>query len=313
MEIVESPAELIRYMSRPHRAGVGARPILIDKYMEGKEVEVDAICDGEAGAEFPASWSTSSVPACTQATVSLCSPRSGLAQDAEDQVVAHTVAIARALQVRGFINIQFVVKDGTVYVLEANLRSSRTIPFVSKAAGAPLVPLAVRVMLGAYARRPRLSGGHAPAAAGARLGQGARVQQREARTARRAARARDDVDRRSDGEDATLPGALYRALVGAGIVMPKVRALLASVADRDKSEALPLIRRFAELGFTVYATDETARFLKPRRAGDPCLEERRHADRAAPDSGARRRARDQYADPGAHAWAHRLHAAAGGV
>jgi len=182
--------------------------------------------------------------------------------DERDHIVAHTVAIARALHVRGFLNIQFVIKDGMVYVLEANLRASRTVPFVSKAAGIPLVPIAIRVMLGASLADlgyPGVTLVRAPA----------RISVKAPVFSMEKLRQVDVVlgpEMTSTGEvmgqDVTLPGALYRALVAAGVTIPAHRAVLASIADRDKAEAAPLILRFAELGYAVYATDETARFLE---------------------------------------------------
>jgi len=259
MEIVATQTELVRYLKDAF-ASDGDHPVLIDVYLEGTEIEVDAISDGDA-VYLPGIMRHIERAGVHSGDSVAVFPALGLAPEAHDQVVAHTVAIARALQVRGFLNIQFVVKDGVVYVLEANLRSSRTIPFVSKAAGAPLVPLAIRVMLGASL---------------ADLGYpGVTVLPPPARVSVKAPVFSSEKLAQLDvllgpemtstgevmGQDVTLPGALYRALVGAGVVMPKVRALLVSVADRDKPEALALIRRFAALGFTVYATDETARFL----------------------------------------------------
>ncbi len=188
-------------------------------------------------------------------------PAPHLTPEEAEQIVAHTVAIARALNVRGFLNIQFVVHGGAVYVLEANLRSSRTVPFVSKATGAPLVPLAVRVMLGAsladlgypgvtlLPAPPRVSV-KAPVFSSEKLGGVDLVLGPEMTSTGEVM-----------GQDLTLPGALYRALLGAGVVVPDQRALLASIADRDKLEALPLLHQFVSLGFTIYATDDTARFL----------------------------------------------------
>jgi carbamoyl-phosphate synthase large subunit len=191
-------------------------------------------------------------------------PAQHLTPEETDQVVDATVAIARALRVRGFLNIQFVVKGGRVYVLEANLRSSRTIPFVSKAAGAPLVRLAVHVMLGrtlADLGYPGVTRLPAPA----RVSVKAPVFSSE-KMAQLDVLLGPEMTSTGEvmGQNSSLPGALYRALVAAGIEMPDTaagRALLASIADRDKANAIGLVRRFADLGFTVYATDDTARYL----------------------------------------------------
>jgi len=259
MEIVATRDELVRYLEYAF-ASDGTHPVLIDVYVEGTEIEVDAVSDGE-NVYLPGVMQHIERAGVHSGDSVAVFPAPGLTPDERAQVVAHTAAIARALGVRGFLNIQFVVKDGTVYVLEANLRSSRTIPFVSKAAGAPLVPLAVRVMLGASLADlgypgitllppPARVSVKAPVFSSEKLGQLDVLLGPEMTSTGEVM-----------GQDVTLPGALYRALIGAGIVIPRERALLASVADRDKTEALPLIRRFVDLGYTVYATDDTAQFL----------------------------------------------------
>ncbi len=259
MEIVADREELARYLTDAFAAN-GDHPVLIDTYVDGVEVEVDAISDGD-GVYLPGIMQHVERAGVHSGDSVAVFPAQDLPPDVADQIVAHTVAIARALGVRGFLNIQFVVKDGAAYVLEANLRSIRTVPFVSKAAGAPLVPLAVRVMLGASLAdlgypgvtvlpAPARVSVKAPVFSGEKLGRLDMLLGPEMTSTGEVM-----------GQDATLAGALYRALVAAGVVMPRERALLASIADRDKPRALPLLRRFAELGFAVYATDETAQFL----------------------------------------------------
>jgi carbamoyl-phosphate synthase large subunit len=262
MEIVVSEPELVRYLESAFAADA-EHPALIDTYIEGTEVEVDAISDGDA-VFLPGVMEHIERAGVHSGDSIAVFPAQHLTPEETDQVVDATVAIARALRVRGFLNIQFVVKGGRVYVLEANLRSSRTIPFVSKAAGAPLVRLAVHVMLG----RPLADLGYPGVT---RLPAPARVSVK-APVFSSEKMAQLDVllgpEMTSTGEvmgqNSSLPGALYRALVAAGIEMPDTaagRALLASIADRDKANAIGLVRRFADLGFTVYATDDTARYL----------------------------------------------------
>ncbi len=259
MEIVTTREELVHYL-RSAFAADGEHPVLIDMYLEGTEVEVDAISDGE-NVYLPGVMEHVERAGVHSGDSVAVFPAPHLAPEETDQIVAHTVTIARALRVRGFLNIQFVVHDGTVYVLEANLRSSRTIPFVSKAAGAPLVQLAVRVMLGASLAdlgypgvtilpTPARISVKAPVFSSEKLGQVDVVLGPEMTSTGEVM-----------GQDTTLPGALYRALLAAGVTLPDQRALLVSIADRDKPEALDLIRRFAALGFTIYATDDTAVFL----------------------------------------------------
>ncbi|HET9001412.1 MAG TPA: carbamoyl-phosphate synthase large subunit [bacterium] len=259
MQIVENEAALVHYL----RSAVALdedRPVLLDSYLDGREVEIDAVSDGE-GVYLPGVMEHIERAGVHSGDSLAVFPAVHVTAEERDQIVAHTVAIARALHVRGFLNIQFVIKGDTVYVLEANLRSSRTVPFVSKAAGVPLVPIAVRVMLGASL---------------ADLGYpGITLRPPPARISVKAPVFSMEKLHRVDvvlgpemtstgevmGQDTTLPGALYRALLAAGVTIPANRAVLASIADRDKTSAMPLIRRFADLGYAVFATDDTARFL----------------------------------------------------
>ena len=262
MEIVATPDEVVRYLEAAF-ATDPEHPVLIDTYVEGTEVEVDAISDGDA-VFLPGVMEHIERAGVHSGDSIAVFPAQHLGPDETDQIVDATVAIARALGVRGFLNIQFVVKDGRVYVLEANLRSSRTIPFVSKASGAPLVRLAVHVMLGrslADLGYPGVTRLPAPA----RVSVKAPVFSSE-KMAQLDVLLGPEMTSTGEvmGQDTSLPGALYRALVAAGIEMPDAaagRALLASIADRDKGDAVGLVRRFVDLGFTVYATDDTAKYL----------------------------------------------------
>jgi carbamoyl-phosphate synthase large subunit len=260
MQIVAAEEELAQYLRQAFAANPG-HPVLMDRYLDGKEVEVDAISDGE-GLYLPGVMEHIERAGVHSGDSLAVFPAQDVAPEEHDQIVAHTQAIARALRVRGFLNIQFVIKDGTVYVLEANLRSSRTVPFVSKAAGVPLVTIAVRVMLGATLADLGYSGVTL-------LPPPSRISVKAPVFSMEKLRQVDALlgpEMTSTGEvmgqDTTLAGALFRALVAAGVSVPTHRAVLASIADRDKVAAAPVLRRFAELGFTVYATDKTARFLR---------------------------------------------------
>ncbi len=259
MEIVANQEELIRYLEAAFESDA-EHPVLIDVYMEGTEVEVDAVSDGE-GLYLPGVMEHVERAGVHSGDSLAVFPAQHLSPDELEQIVSHTATIARGLHVRGFLNIQFVVKGGTVYVLEANLRSSRTIPFVSKAAGVPLVALAIRVMLGtslADLGYPGITVLPEPA----RVSVKAPVFSSE-KLAKLDVLLGPEMTSTGEvmGQDTTLAGALFRALAGAGVTVPDQRALLASIADRDKPEALDLLRRFEQLGFTVYATDDTAKFL----------------------------------------------------
>ncbi len=260
MQIVTDEVELVHYLR--HAVALNEEhPVLIDTYLDGREVEIDAVSDG-AGIYLPGVMEHIERAGVHSGDSLAVFPAVHVTIEERAQIVAHAVAIARALRVRGFLNIQFVIKDGTVYVLEANLRSSRTVPFVSKAAGVPLVPIAIRVMLGASL---------------ADLGYpGITLLPPPVRISVKAPVFSMEKLRQVDvllgpemtstgevmGQDTTLPGALYRALLAAGVTIPTHRAILASIADRDKAGAAPLIKRFAGLGYAIYATDETARFLE---------------------------------------------------
>ena len=260
MEIVMTPDELTQYLESAFAADRD-HPVLIDLYIEGTEVEIDAISDGDA-VFLPGVMEHIERAGVHSGDSIAVFPAQHLSPEETEQLVAATVAIARGLDVQGFLNIQFVVKDGRVYVLEANLRSSRTIPFVSKASGAPLVRLAVHVMLGhrlADLGYPGVTRLPAPP----RVSVKAPVFSSE-KMAQLDVLLGPEMTSTGEvmGQNSSLPGALYRALVGAGIEMPEQqRALLASIADRDKADAVGLVRRFADLGFTVYATDDTAKYL----------------------------------------------------
>jgi carbamoyl-phosphate synthase large subunit len=260
MQIVAAEGELAQYVRQAFAANPG-HPVLMDRYLDGKEVEVDAISDGD-GLYLPGVMAHIERAGVHSGDSLAVFPAQDIAPEEYDQIVAHTQTIARALRVRGFLNIQFVIKDGTVYVLEANLRSSRTVPFVSKAAGVPLVPIAVRVMLGASLAELGYAGVTLLPPPG-RISVKAPVFSMEKL---RQVDALLGPEMTSTGEvmgqDTTLAGALFRALIAAGVSVPTHRAVLASIADRDKAAAAPLLRRFAELGYTVFATDKTARFLR---------------------------------------------------
>jgi carbamoyl-phosphate synthase large subunit len=260
MQIVTNEAELVHYL-RDAVALNAEHPVLIDAYLEGREVEVDAVSDGES-VYLPGVMEHIERAGVHSGDSLAVFPAVNVTAEERDQIIAQTVAIARALHVCGFLNIQFVLKGGTVYVLEANLRSSRTVPFISKAAGIPLVPIAIRVMLGASL---------------ADLGYpGVTLLPPPARISVKAPVFSMEKLHQVDvllgpemtstgevmGQDSSLSGALYRALLAAGVTIPRDGAMLASIADRDKAGAAPLIRRFADLGYAIFATDETARFLE---------------------------------------------------
>jgi len=227
----------------------------------GKELEVDLICDGEDALIPGIMEHIERAGVHSGDSMAVCPPVT-LSQRVQHEVVEHATRLARALQVKGLMNIQFVLdSDETLYVLEVNPRASRTVPYLSKITGISMVNVATKCMLGGKLRalgyRPGLFparpyyGVKAPVFSFAKL-------------------TRVDIhlgpEMKSTGEimgiDLDYPKALYKAMVASGVEVPEGGALIATVADRDKEEAGELIRAFAELGFRVHATRGTQRYLE---------------------------------------------------
>ncbi len=264
MEIVQNASELVQYMRQAVDLDTG-HPVLIDKYLVGKEVEVDAVADGER-VFIPGIMEHIERAGVHSGDSMAVYPGVNLTESEVQTIVDYTVRIGLGLQVRGLMNIQFVivpgrtVREATVYVLEVNPRASRTIPFISKVTGVPMVRLAVGVMLGhslreqgyetgLYPERP-LVGVKAPVFSMSKL-------------------AGVDTylgpEMKSTGEvmgiDRTFGAALAKALQAAGLMLPPEGGILLSIADRDKAEALPIVRRLHEAGYHLYATEGTAALI----------------------------------------------------
>ncbi|MGB9877162.1 MAG: carbamoyl-phosphate synthase large subunit [bacterium] len=259
MEIVSSEEELLRYIT--YAVSVSPEyPILIDKYIRGLECEVDAISDGEDILIPGIMEHIERAGVHSGDSMAVYPPRS-LSDEEKETIVDYTARIARALNVKGLINIQFVVANGTVYVIEANPRASRTIPYISKITGVPMVSLALRAMLGEKLKDMGYGVGlypegeyiavKAPVFSSAKLS-GAEIAL--------------GPEMKSTGEimgiDRDFGKALYKAMVAAGVGVPREGKIMATIADGDKEEALPLIRGFYERGFFIYATEGTAKFLR---------------------------------------------------
>jgi len=260
MEIVYSEEELLSYM---HLAtDVSPRhPILVDKYVVGTELEVDLICDGEdvlipgimEHIERAGIHSGDSMAVC---------PPMNLSRDVQDRVVDYATRLARALHVQGLMNMQFVLAgDGVLYVLEVNPRASRTVPYLSKITGIPMVNVATKCMLGRKLKELGYTPGLFPArpyyAVKAPVFSFAKLTQVDINLG---------PEMKSTGEimgiDVDYSKALYKAMVAAGVGVPSGGTLIATIADRDKEEAGELIRELAELGFRVYATRGTQQYLE---------------------------------------------------
>ena len=264
MEIADT-AERVRAFVADALARDAAHPVLIDRYVEGLEVEVDAISDGTS-VLIPGIMEHVERAGVHSGDSIALFPAQHLSESVAAAVVVITVRLARALKVQGFLNIQFVYDGTRLYVLEANLRASRTVPFVSKAVGVPLVQVATRVMLGDALADFGFSDVH-QLPVPARVAVKAPVFSMEKLPR---AEAAVGPEMRSTGEvmglGADAADALHRALVAAGW-HSRERSILVSLADRHKEQALPLLREMAAAGFRLLATPNTAAAL--HRAGIP--------------------------------------------
>lgn len=262
MEIVADPEELDAYMSSAVLVSP-RHPVLVDKYFRGIEVEVDAVTDGFE-VLIPGIMQHIERAGVHSGDSIAVYPAHSLAEKIKQKIVAVTVRLARALRVKGLLNIQFVVRNGEVYVLEVNPRASRTVPFISKVTGIPLVKIAVRVMQGESLRSQGLTPGLFPSppyvAIKVPVFSFSKLKNVDTSLG---------PEMKSTGEvlgvDFTLEKALYKGLVAAGYVVPEKGVLLATIGDKDKKEAVGVCKGFAALGFEILATMGTANTL--RKAG----------------------------------------------
>ena len=260
MEIVSGEESLRHYLKNAVEVDED-KPVLVDKYYIGKEVEVDAICDGEQ-VFIPGIMELVERTGVHSGDSTSIYPPLSLSQNVRDAIADYTTRLGLGIGIRGLFNIQFIVdKDDAVYVIEVNPRASRSVPFLSKSTGFPLVSIATRVMLGQSLRDQGITSMipadkarwyvKTPAFSFAKL---------------------DGMDTylspemKSTGEaigyDDKLNRALYKALQASGMKIRQYGTVLATIADEDKEEALPLMKRFYQLGFSIQATAGTAAFLK---------------------------------------------------
>ncbi|MBI2856839.1 MAG: carbamoyl-phosphate synthase large subunit, partial [Chloroflexi bacterium] len=262
MEIVHNEGEMARYISAAIEMNTG-HPILIDKYLQGKECEVDAVCDGEQ-VLIPGVMEHIERAGVHSGDSIAVYPGLNLSEAEVDTLVDYATRMGVGLQIKGLMNVQFViVRDGgksNVYVIEVNPRGSRTIPFISKVTGVPMVRLAVNVMLGRSLREQGYRGGLWPRQD--LVGIKAPVFSLSMLVGVDTYRG---PEMKSTGEvmgiDHTYEGALVKALMASGMMLPRCGSILVSVADRDKPEALPIIRHFAALDYRIYATEGTAAMI----------------------------------------------------
>jgi carbamoyl-phosphate synthase large subunit len=263
MEIVHDEQELIKYMSLALEMD-STRPTLIDKYFEGKEAEVDVVCDGE-DVLIPGIMEHIERAGVHSGDSIAIYPSINLTQYEIDTIVDYATRIALELKVKGLMNLQLVIMrdkfESSVYVIEVNPRASRTIPFISKITGVPMVKLATKIMMGISLKeqgypsglwkKQKLVGIKAPVFSMSKLiGVDTYL----------------GPEMKSTGEvmgiDFTFEAALIKALMAAGLMLPEKGGLLFSIADKDKQEALPIIRGFNDLGYTIYATEGTGKLME---------------------------------------------------
>ena len=252
-EEVEEFMEIINRIAQDH-------PILVDKYLQGTEVEVDAVCDGE-NILIPGVMEHIERAGVHSGDSISVYPAYSLSKDIIDTIEDYTEKLARSLHVKGMINIQFIVCDGKVYVIEVNPRSSRTVPYISKVTGIPIVKLATKCIIGHTLKEMGYKPGLQPNADYIAIKMPVFSFEKI-----RGAETSLGPEMKSTGEclgiAKTFNEALYKAFLGAGVVLPKHKKIIISVKDADKQEVVPLAQRFEKLGYEVYATRSTADVLR---------------------------------------------------
>lgn len=258
MEIVYSDEELLNYME--HAVKINPEhPVLIDSYMLGKEVEVDAICDGDT-VLIPGIMEHIERAGVHSGDSIAVYPPQHLADHLKEKIVNITIKVAKELKTIGLVNIQFVIYKDEVYVIEVNPRSSRTVPFLSKVTTIPMANLAMQAILGTKLIDAGYQEGlwpesnyvsvKVPVFSFAKL-------RRVDTTLGPEMKSTGEVM----GRDLQYAKALYKGLIGAGMKIPATGAIIATVADKDKEEAVELLRGFKRLGYKIYATGGTAQVL----------------------------------------------------
>jgi carbamoyl-phosphate synthase large subunit len=258
MQIAISDEEIEEFMAIINRIAQD-HPILVDKYLQGKELEVDAVCDG-TDILIPGIMEHIERTGVHSGDSISVYPAHTITDKVKETIAEYTRRLAKALHVKGLINIQFIAVGEEVYVIEVNPRSSRTVPYISKVTGIPIVDLATEVIIGKTIREL----GYEPGL------------QKEADYYAikmpvfsfekiRGAEISLGPEMKSTGEclgiSKTFNEALYKAFLGAGVDLPKHKQMIITVKDADKGEAIEIGRRFEKLGYTIYATRSTAKAL----------------------------------------------------
>ncbi|HEX7066069.1 MAG TPA: carbamoyl-phosphate synthase large subunit [Bacillales bacterium] len=258
MEIVYHEEDLERYMTNAVKVNP-QHPVLIDRYLTGKEIEVDAISDGETVVIPGIMEHIERAGVHSGDSIAVYPPQS-ISDEMRQKLIDHTISLAKGLNIVGLLNIQFVIHNNDVYVLEVNPRSSRTVPFLSKITGVPMASLATKAILGEKLSGYGYETGYleesqdvfvkVPVFSFAKL---------------RSVDITLGPEMKSTGEvmgrDSTLEKALYKGLIASGMKIPTYGSVLFTIADKDKSDALPLVERFYRIGYHILATEGTAKFI----------------------------------------------------
>ena len=260
MQIVANEESLRHYLQTAVEINT-EQPVLVDKYIMGRELEVDAICDGK-DVFIPGIMEHVERTGVHSGDSISVYPTFSVPQSVKDKIIDYTVKLGKAINIIGLFNIQFIADDNDdVYVIEVNPRSSRTVPFLSKATTIPMADIATQVILGKSLKEQGITEVYpaekkrwyvkAPAFSFSKL------------------KGMDTYlspEMKSTGEaigyDKSLTRALYKAIQASGMNVSNYGTVLVTIADNDKPRALPLIKRFYDLGFNIEATEGTAKFLK---------------------------------------------------
>lgn len=259
MQIVYKDEELILYMENAVKASPG-QPILIDRYLTGKEIEVDAICDG-TDVVIPGIMEHIERAGVHSGDSIAVYPPQSLSAETKQTLVDYTTRLAKGLKIVGLMNIQYVVSKGEVFVLEVNPRSSRTVPFLSKITNVPMAKIATKVILGTSLKEQGYQSGLVAEKSGVYV---------KVPVFSFAKLRRVDItlgpEMKSTGEvmgkDITLEKALYKGLIASGMKIKTFGTVLMTIGDKDKEEALQLAKRFTNIGYSLMATSGTAAFLE---------------------------------------------------
>ncbi|MGD6793648.1 carbamoyl-phosphate synthase large subunit [Metabacillus indicus] len=258
MEIVHEENDLLHYMKNAVKVNP-QHPVLIDKYLTGKEIEVDAISDGK-NVFIPGIMEHIERAGVHSGDSIAVYPPQTLTEDIKKTITERTIALARGLNIKGLLNIQFVIYKDEVFVIEVNPRSSRTVPFLSKITGVPMANLATKVILGKSLPELGYETGIQPESEGVYV----KVPVFSFEKLRRV-----DItlgpEMKSTGEvmgkDSTLEKALYKGLIASGMKVQNYGQVLLTIADKDKEEGLEVARRFSAIGYQIMATSGTAGYL----------------------------------------------------